>query len=77
VAPLAAFNPNRTWLYAKNTPITRVARNLDCSNAFATVHVVGSNNDLEPWSGLFPDDSCSTPCPDRIAEFERRTIRPA
>src|SRR5262245_958769 len=39
---------------------------------FATVHVVGSNNDLEPWSGITPTDSCSTPRPDRIAEFERR-----
>jgi hypothetical protein len=39
---------------------------------FATVHVVGSNNDLEPWLGISPTDSCSLPRPDRIAEFERR-----
>src|SRR5262245_45418480 len=39
---------------------------------FATVHVVGSNNDLEPWVGISPTDSCSSPRPDRIAEFERR-----
>jgi Calcineurin-like phosphoesterase len=39
---------------------------------FATVHVVGSNNDLEPWVGISPTDSCTTPRPDRIAEFERR-----
>jgi Calcineurin-like phosphoesterase len=39
---------------------------------FATVHVVGSNNDLEPWVGISPTDSCTTPLPDRIAEFERR-----
>lgn len=39
---------------------------------FATVHVVGSNNDLEPWSGILPADSCAAPRPDRIAEFERR-----
>src|SRR5262245_52109893 len=39
---------------------------------FATVHVVGSNNDLEPWTGISPTDSCTSPRPDRIAEFERR-----
>lgn len=39
---------------------------------FATVHVVGSNNDLEPWLGISPTDSCTSPRPDRIAEFERR-----
>lgn len=39
---------------------------------FATVHVVGSNNDLEPWLGIFPTDSCTSPRAERIAEFERR-----
>jgi hypothetical protein len=39
---------------------------------FATVHVVGSNNDLEPWSGIDPADSCATPRAERIAEYERR-----
>jgi Calcineurin-like phosphoesterase len=39
---------------------------------FATLHVVGSNNDLEPWSGLPEPDSCATPRADRLAEFERR-----
>jgi hypothetical protein len=39
---------------------------------FATVHVVGSNNNLEPWIGISPTDSCSLPRADRIAEFERR-----
>lgn len=39
---------------------------------FATVHVVGSNNDLEPWVGISPTDSCASPVPVRIAEFERR-----
>src|SRR5262245_163221 len=28
---------------------------------FATVHVVGSNNDLEPWTGISPSDSCTSP----------------
>lgn len=29
---------------------------------FATVHVVGSNNDLEPWSGIpTPPDNCASP----------------
>lgn len=39
---------------------------------FATVHVVGSNNDLEPWSGLPEADSCAVPRADRRAEFLRR-----
>jgi hypothetical protein len=39
---------------------------------FATVHVVGSNNGLEPWLGISPTDSCTSARPDRIAEFERR-----
>jgi hypothetical protein len=39
---------------------------------FATVHVVGSNNGLEPWIGISPTDSCGSPRQDRIAEFERR-----
>ena len=39
---------------------------------FATVHVVGSNNGLEPWSGLSTPDSCLSPRSDRIAESERR-----
>src|SRR5262245_24467148 len=39
---------------------------------FATVHVVGSNNNLEPWIGISPTDSCDAPRPNRIAEFERR-----
>jgi hypothetical protein len=39
---------------------------------FATVHVVGSNNDLEPWVRISPTDSCTSPRADRIAEFERR-----
>jgi hypothetical protein len=39
---------------------------------FATVHVVGSNNDLEPWVGIDPTDSCTAPRSERIAEFERR-----
>jgi hypothetical protein len=39
---------------------------------FATIHVVGSNNNLEPWLGISPTDSCASPRADRIAEFERR-----
>jgi hypothetical protein len=33
---------------------------------------VDSNNDLEPWVGISPTDSCTSPRLDRIAEFERR-----
>jgi hypothetical protein len=39
---------------------------------FATVHVVGSNNNLEPWVGISPADSCSAPLGERLAEFQRR-----
>ncbi len=39
---------------------------------FSTVHVIGSNNDLRPWSGIDSNDSYETPRTDRIAEFEER-----
>lgn len=39
---------------------------------FATVHVVGSNNDLEPWQGIDPSDRADRPRADRIAAFRRR-----
>ncbi len=38
----------------------------------ATVHVVGSNNNLAPWSGIDPADSVATPRADRVAEFQAR-----
>ncbi|OZA36287.1 MAG: hypothetical protein B7X87_14300 [Hydrogenophilales bacterium 17-64-34] len=38
----------------------------------ATVHVVGSNNGLEPWSAIDPTDSYSSPRPDRVAEVAAR-----
>ena len=42
------------------------------SAMFATVHVVGSNNGLEPWIGIDSTDSCTSARPDRLAEFDRR-----
>jgi hypothetical protein len=39
---------------------------------FATLHVVGSRNDLEPWSGIDPNDSAAAPQADRLAEFDAR-----
>jgi len=39
---------------------------------FATLHVVGSRNDLEPWSGIDPNDSPASPRADRLAEFDAR-----
>ncbi len=39
---------------------------------FSTIHVVGSNNGLVPWSGIDPHDSFAEPRPDRVAEFHRR-----
>jgi hypothetical protein len=32
----------------------------------------GSNNNLEPWIGIAPADSCVAPLPQRHAEFQRR-----
>ncbi len=39
---------------------------------FGTLHVVGSNNDLAPWTGFDPTDSREAPRPDRIAEYNFR-----
>jgi len=39
---------------------------------FSTIHVVGSNNNLRPWSGIDATDSFDTPRADRLAEFELR-----
>ena len=39
---------------------------------FATAHVVGSNDGFEPWSGIDPADSCTTPNAARLAEVQRR-----
>ncbi len=39
---------------------------------FSTIHVVGSNNNLAPWSGIDPNDSFENPRPDRLAEFQSR-----
>jgi hypothetical protein len=39
---------------------------------FATLHVVGGNNDLAPWSGIDIGDSAAAPRADRKAEFEAR-----
>jgi hypothetical protein len=38
----------------------------------ATIHVVGSNNGLDPWNQLDPTDSYETPRADRIAEVQAR-----
>lgn len=39
---------------------------------FANVHVVGSNNDLAPWTGYDSSDSTANPRADRLAEFNAR-----
>ncbi len=39
---------------------------------FATLHVVGSNNGLEPWRGIDPRDSPRAPRADRLQEFTHR-----
>lgn len=38
----------------------------------ATLHVVGSNNNLAPWNQIDAGDSYATPRADRIAEFAER-----
>jgi hypothetical protein len=39
---------------------------------FGMVHVVGSNNNLDPWSGIDNTDTAATPRADRVAEFKAR-----
>ena len=39
---------------------------------FSQNHVVGSNNNLNPWNQIDANDSMEDPRPDRIAEFEER-----
>lgn len=39
---------------------------------FVTLHVVGSRNDLEPWTGIDAADSIAVPRADRRAEFDDR-----
>lgn len=39
---------------------------------FAVVHVVGSNNNLDPWLGIDATDSYTAPRADRLAEFTER-----
>ena len=42
------------------------------SVVFSTIHVVGSHNNLDPWTGIDSTDSLSSPRADRIAEYTRR-----
>ncbi|UCE63130.1 MAG: metallophosphoesterase [Nitrospirota bacterium] len=39
---------------------------------FGTLHVIGSNNGLAPWSGIDPEDAFDTPRRDRLEEFKAR-----
>lgn len=39
---------------------------------FSSVHVVGSANNLAPWSGIDAADSAAAPRADRLAEFNAR-----
>lgn len=41
-------------------------------STMATLHVVGSNNNLDPWSQIDASDSHATPRADRLAEFAAR-----
>lgn len=39
---------------------------------FATVHIVGSNNNMDPWIGLPQADTAARPRADRLAEVKAR-----
>ncbi|HKS17077.1 MAG TPA: hypothetical protein VJU16_07175, partial [Planctomycetota bacterium] len=39
---------------------------------FSMIHVVGSHNNLDPWTGIDSNDSLTTPRADRLAEYNRR-----
>ncbi|NWG74891.1 MAG: metallophosphoesterase [Rubrivivax sp.] len=39
---------------------------------FAAVHVVGSANNLAPWTGIDPTDSVTAPRADRLADYTTR-----
>ena len=39
---------------------------------FSMIHVVGSHNDLDPWTGFDASDTLATPNAARIAEYNRR-----
>ena len=52
------FVENTVWRFAGTT--------------MGTLHVVGSNNNLDPWNQIDPSDSFASPRPDRLAEFARR-----
>jgi hypothetical protein len=38
----------------------------------STIHVVGSNNNLNPWSGIDANDSIESPRADRLQEYTER-----
>jgi hypothetical protein len=53
-------------------PFVENARFVHEGVVFATLHVVGSNNGLDPWRGIDPRDDPRAPRADRVDEFERR-----
>jgi hypothetical protein len=67
--PIPVVSQAATSGFEKYVENVRFVRN---NIVFATVHVVGSNNNLAPWTGYDPNDSTTNPRPDRIAEFEER-----
>ncbi|GIL03511.1 MAG: hypothetical protein BroJett031_00310 [Betaproteobacteria bacterium] len=53
-------------------PFVENVRFVHAGVVFATLHVVGSSNGLEPWRGIDPRDGPRAPRAERLAEFERR-----
>jgi hypothetical protein len=53
-------------------PFVENVRFVHAGVVFATLHVVGSNNGLEPWRGIDPRDGPRAPRAERLEAFERR-----
>lgn len=68
-APLAVQPQSEAPRFA---PFVENVRFVHEGVVFATLHVVGSNNGLEPWRGIDPRDGLRAPRVDRLQEFERR-----
>jgi hypothetical protein len=67
--PIPVFSQSETPGFAKYVENVLFMRN---RIVFSTIHVIGSNNNLAPWSGIDPADAFGNPRADRIAEFNER-----
>lgn len=68
-------NPRSVRTQANNPAFAKYVENslfLENDVMISTIHVVGSNNNLVPWSGIDPADRLDSPRIDRINEFNER-----